>query len=154
MRFRHLQTKKLVLILILACFCILVFIQIFQKEPTAEEKFQLLRENDKFEFEQIGYFKSDNNNRVFTFYINTWRDLDIDSIPEQLWEAIKVHGNRLMHTSGVQTHSYYYTRKVNTPDITLAGSFVNAVDKCYEKKPIALVLIGVDGKSGFIKYPD
>lgn len=111
-------------------------------------------ENKKYNFDQIGYYKSENNLRVFTFYINTQEQLSKDSIPEELWTLINEHGRNRMHTQGVQTQSFYFLDKKKAPDVTMYPSFDKALNKAYDNKPLAVVYIDNYGKKGLIQNPD
>ena len=64
---------------------------------------------------QVGYFKADNNNRVFTYNIDR-------RMPES---DIKTHADRRMHTSGRITYVFYYYR--NAPNPTTASSLDRAL---------------------------
>ena len=65
--------------------------------------------------EQIGYFKADNNNRVFTFNIDR-------RMPEA---EIRSHADRRMHTSGRITYAFYYYG--DAPNPTTASSLDRAL---------------------------
>jgi len=110
-------------------------------------------ENQKYSFEQIGYYKSDSRFRVFTFYIKTQEKINKDSIPEDMWSAIREHGKNQMHTEGTQTQSFYYLSKENTPDVTLLKSYKSAINTAYNQKPLAVVSIDITGVN-FVKKPE
>ena len=104
-------------------------------------------------FEQIGYFKGDNNLRYFTFYVKSSEPLNAQSIPEDVFEELKKHGSNQMNTSGQITASFYYIDKNSTPDITTLDA-QRANDVAHERKPIASVWIMPTGKINLIKNPE
>jgi len=65
--------------------------------------------------EQIGYFKADNNNRVFTFNIDR-------RMPEA---DIRSHANSRMHTGGRITYVFYYYG--DAPNPTTASNLDRAL---------------------------
>jgi hypothetical protein len=65
--------------------------------------------------EQVGYFKADNNNRVFTFNIDS-------RMPEA---EIRSHADSRMHTSGRITYVFYYYGDASNP--TTASSLDRAL---------------------------
>ena len=109
--------------------------------------------NQKYSFEQIGYYKADNKMRAFTFLINTSEKLNKDSIPDELWTTIQNHGNNMMHTQGRQTQSFYYLSREQTPDVTMVNSYDAAINAAYNKKPLAVVSQDISGVN-LIKNPE
>jgi len=91
------------------------------------------------EFEQIGYYKGDLKNRVFTFYINSTKTISRDSIPVGLWNAIEEHGLKQMHTTGKNTQSFYYLTKQKAPNVTIYKTYDAAMNKAYDQTPVAVV---------------
>lgn len=55
--------------------------------------------------EQVGYFKADNNNRVFTYRIDR----------RMQESAIRSHADSRMHTTGRITYVFYYFNDVPNP---------------------------------------
>lgn len=104
------------------------------------------------EFEQIGYFKNDQQ-RVFTFYINSTEIIDKNNIPEKLWSVIEEHGKKQMNTQGKNTQSFYYLSRTNAPDVTNMKTYEGAIDKASLNEPLALVYIMFNGDKGIIKKP-
>lgn len=105
------------------------------------------------DFEQIGYFKGDNNLRYFTFYVKTTEPLVTQSIPEEIYVELEKHGSKQMNTSGQVTASFYYIDRNSTPDITNLDA-QRANDVAHEQKPIAAVWIMPTGKINLIKNPE
>lgn len=104
------------------------------------------------EFEQIGYFKDDQQ-RVFTFYINSTEKIDKNNVPEKLWSVIEGHGKQQMNTQGKNTQSFYYLSRTNTPDVTNMKTYVRAIDKAYLNESLSLVYIMFNGEKGIIRNP-
>jgi len=95
-------------------------------------------------FEQVGYFKGENNLRYYTFWVKeTMKN-------EQLLEAVKLHGSQQRNTSGQVTASFYYTSKNQAPDITnLDAETANEI--AHEKKPAVAVWIMPNGQINVIE---
>lgn len=97
-------------------------------------------------FEQVGYFKSENNLRYYTFWVKE------PMKKEQLLEEVKLHGSQQRNTSGQVTASFYYTSKIEAPDITnLDAQTANEV--AHEKKPAVAVWIMPNGQINIIENP-
>lgn len=111
------------------------------------------KSGNNLDFEQIGYYKGDNNLRYFTFYVKASQSLYADSIPEDIFEALKNHGSKQMHTSGQVTASFYYIDKSSVPDITNLDA-QKANDIAHDRKPIAAVWIMPTGNINLIKNPE
>ena len=69
-------------------------------------------------FDQVGYFKDDLNNRIFTVLFP----------PEATRDDVQAHAERLMHTSGRLMAAYFYPVSVAAPgdEVTLAPSAFEA----------------------------
>jgi hypothetical protein len=100
------------------------------------------------EFEQIGYFKM-NNNRVFTYNIKTTEKVDKENAPKEFWDAVKKHGESQMNTSGKLTNSYYYLNDKKAPNITNMNDFFAANEKANDFSPVAVVYINPSGEKDF-----
>ena len=109
-------------------------------------------ETSSFKFEQIGYFKKDQQ-RVFTFYINSTEIIDKNNVPEGLWRDIETHGKKQMNTQGKNTQSFYYLSHTKAPDVTQMKTYEGAIDRASENEPIALVYIMFNGDNGIVKNP-
>ena len=96
-------------------------------------------------FDQVGYFKGDNNLRYYTFYLNTTDTIDRNNISEEIINSIKDHGSKQMNTTGQITASFYYLEKDKTPDITILDS-AKANEVAHEMKPIMSVWIMPNGQ--------
>lgn len=107
----------------------------------------------KLEFEQVGYYKGENNLRYLTFYVQSNMAINKDSIPESVLEQIKTHGVTRMHTEGQVTASFYYLSKSQTPDITMLTA-QEANDLAHQRKPIASVWIFPTGNVEMIVKPE
>lgn len=106
-------------------------------------------------FKQVGYFKGENKQRYFTFYILTNKDslsIDRNNLNEDLLKAIKSHGSNQQNTKGQNTVSFYYTSKEETPDITLFNAS-KAREVAHNKNPIASVWNYGNGNIKIIKNP-
>lgn len=123
--------------------------QILRAESELEEN----KDDIKYEFEQVGYFKGSNNTRVYTFEIKTDENIIMGSVPNELWQLIETHGSNRMNTSGRNTQSFYYLSGTNIPDVTLSSDFDMAYEKAYEVQPLALVYIQFNGQKGLAKHP-
>ena len=108
---------------------------------------------NNIEFEQVWYFKSNDNLRYFTFFINIKNIDSYTDLSEEIFSKIKEHGWKRMNTSWKVTASFYYTDRNNTPDITLLNS-EDANNLAHEKKPIASVWIMPNGNINLIKSPE
>ena len=107
-----------------------------------------------FNFRQIGYYKSDENHRVFTYLFQSTNEINLNNISTEIWDAIEQHGLNQMNTSGRNTQSFYYVRRENIPDVTLSNNFEIAINRAYDNNPIAVVYIQFDGQTGISKFPD
>ena len=103
-------------------------------------------------FEQVGYFKNDQQ-RVFTYFIDSPTRIDKDSVPEELWNAIEKHGKSQMNTKGKNTQSFYYLSRINTPDVTTLRTYDIALDKANLSDPLAIVYIMFNGDKGIVRNP-
>lgn len=106
------------------------------------------------EFEQIGYYKGNSKNRVFTFYINSTKTISRDNIPIGLWNAIEEHGLKQMNTIGKTTQSFYYLTKQKAPDVTMYKTYDAAMNKAYDQAPVAVVYTQFNGEKGLLKKPE
>lgn len=61
-------------------------------------------------FEQVGYYKGDDNLRYFTFYVEGYESADRDDLPAELVALIKEHGSSRVNTDGQVTASFYYLK--------------------------------------------
>jgi len=111
------------------------------------------KSNGKLKFEQIGYFKGDNNLRYFTFWVDSDSVINPDSIPSNILSELKTHGRKQMNTKGQVTASFYYLYKDQVPDITLLTAQA-ANDIAHERKPIASVWIMPTGRVNIIENPE
>ena len=143
--------KSINLLLVFAIISFLVFV--FSCSYSEQSRSENTMTGNVFKFEQIGYFKGDNNLRYFTFYINSALQIDRDSISDDLYDTIKEHGSQRMNTSGQITASFYYIDKGNTPDITMLSAS-KANELAHEMKPIAAVWIMPTGQINLIKNPE
>jgi hypothetical protein len=140
---------------LLGLVCLLLIISFFKSSSNIEQdKVIDLEERSPYRFEQIGYFKS-NQNRIFTFYVSsTIGDISVDSIPSDLWDIIRSHGSNLMHTPKRITQGLYYIERESTPDPTLAGEYYSAIDIVYDSKPIGAFIRHTSGNITFEKFPE
>lgn len=105
------------------------------------------------EFQQIGYFKGDNNLRYFTFHVKSSERIEENSILEDVFKVIKEHGSKQMNTSGQITASFYYIIEGSAPDISLLNS-EEANKIAHARKPIAALWIMPSGQINLIKNPE
>ena len=100
-----------------------------KKETSTEE----VEEKLYVEIEDIGYFKSADKFRCFTFSVENTLNMDTADIISQL----KSHAKKQYHTSGASTAVFYYKRKggVNLPNPTLQSSYFDALNYCIDKNP-------------------
>ena len=110
-----------------------------------------INDNLSIEFEQIGYYKSSVNTRCYTFFINATDTIDINNIPDKLWEEIEKHGLSQTYTEGKATQSFYYLSKSSTPDVTSAKDYDKAINRAYDAKPLAVVYQDWTGSGLFKK---
>lgn len=110
-------------------------------------------ETEKVKFEQVGYFKSPDNLRYYTFYVKT--DLDNNNEVEysELKKIVEKHGSELMNTSGKVTVGFYYDDKINTPNIT-NYSAERANEVAHEMKPMFAVWNYGNGQIKLIENPE
>ncbi|MDO9512071.1 MAG: hypothetical protein Q7J34_09950 [Bacteroidales bacterium] len=138
--------KHLVSLLVLAAFIVFALASGESEEEKTESGVNL-------NFEQVGYYKGDNNLRYFTFYVESSESLNANSISEDIFEALKKHGSKQMNTPGQVTASFYYIDRSATPDITSLTA-QRANDIAHERKPIASVWIMPKGTINLIKNPE
>ncbi|MDZ7846932.1 MAG: hypothetical protein U5L96_09245 [Owenweeksia sp.] len=138
-------TKHIISLSTIAVFLIIAL-------ATGEDK-EEKSDRSSVDFEQIGYWKGESKQRMFTFSIESTEQINSGSIPEELWSAIQEHGQKQMNTSGRNTMSYYYLNKQNTPDITTYSTYDGAYEKAMCAKPIAEVYIQFNGEKGINKNP-
>lgn len=136
---------------IVSLFTVAIFLLIALATSEGEKGTSDSTSND---FEEIGYWKGNNKHRIFTFYIKSAENIQRDSIPKELWTAIKGHGEKRMNTSGKNTLSYYYLNKQNTPDVSSYKTYDGAYEKAMCANPIAEVFIQFNGEKGLIKNPE
>jgi hypothetical protein len=130
---------------------IIVAIVFALAELIGKKKDNTSNKKNKLTFEQIGYFKSQDRLRYFTFYVEVPEQPDyIHS--ENFYNEIKKHGAGQMYTDGKTTASFYYLDKKSTPDITLLNA-QQANNIAHENNPIASVWIHPTGKINLIKNP-
>lgn len=110
-------------------------------------------ELEKVKFEQIGYFKSPDKLRYYTFYLDTDLDIENEDQYSELKTIVEKHGSELMNTSGKVTVGFYYTNKSNTPDIT-NYSAERANELAHEKKPLFSVWNYGNGQIKLIEKPE
>jgi hypothetical protein len=103
-------------------------------------------------FDQVGYFKSENKLRYFTFQIKDPIGSTQTNISSALRAEIESHGKMQMNTSGHITASFYYLSPNNAPDITNLSA-QQANDTAHAHKPIIAVWIMPTGKINVITNP-
>lgn len=141
--------KKVRYLLIIIVVVVIAVIFITSNDNSEEQELP----RDRLIFDQIGYHKSDNNLRYFTFYVYRADMGKIDTDSEEFFNKLKQHGSSQPHTEGRVTTSFYYLDKNKTPDITQLNSQA-ANDLAHERDPIAAVWIQVDGEVNLIKNPE
>ena len=102
----------------------------------------MLTDDGNTAFEDVGYFKSNTNYRIFTVHITS------DSITD---DKIIAYGNKKMHTDDRVTHVFFYHTK--TPNISNAKSFDGAYNIAINYRPYLLVSIYGDGKTIVVDQP-
>lgn len=95
-------------------------------------------------FEQAGYFKQENF-RVYTYNIKA--SIERNNLSDSLINEMKQQAIADMQTKGKQTQVFFYEN--TAPDITLAGSYNKAIETCYAKKPVFVVIKDNNGKNYF-----
>ena len=104
-------------------------------------------------FEQVGYYKGDNNLRYFTYYVEGYESVDRDNLPAELVSLIREHGRSRVNTDGQVTASFYYLKPGAAPNITLMSA-QQANDAAHNRKPVMSVWILPTGRVNVFKNPE
>ncbi len=128
-------------------------------QPVIKEEEQVLSDTKAItgtavEFRTAVYYKSSDRHRIFAYYPST--AINIDNIPQDMWDKILQIGLNEMYTAGKTTRVFFYQDETSAYRTRLHqhSSYDAALQGAYYGKPFAIVEFMFDGSRWFTKYPE